>query len=85
LNYRATNWTYLTLYPTNIKRDKKTCCLRINPSVGERKGRGCAIFDYNGDNHVDDDDDKEDDDENDDDAHTYEDDSNNTLFPSTMP
>jgi hypothetical protein len=87
LNYRATNkrrnWKYLTLYPTNIKRNKRTCCLGINLSVEKRKGRGCAKFDDNGDKHFDDE--ENDDDDDDDDAHNYEDDSNNCLFPSTMP
>jgi hypothetical protein len=59
-----------------------TCCLGINLSVGERKGRECAKFDGNGDNRDDDDDDNEDDD--DDDVHNYEDDRNNSLFRSTM-
>jgi hypothetical protein len=55
-------------------------CLGINLSVGERKGRGCAKFDDNGDNNNDDDDDNEDDD-----AHNYDDDSNHSLFLPTMP
>lgn len=77
--------TYLTLYPTKIKWNKKTCSLGTTLSAGERKGRGCAKFNENGDNHNDDDDDNEDDnDDEDDDAHNYEDDSNNCLFPSTV-
>jgi hypothetical protein len=79
------NAALATLYPTNIKLNKTTCCLGINLSAGERKGRGCAKFDDNGDNHEDDDDDNEDNDDNDEDAHNYDDDNNNSLLPSTVP
>jgi len=80
------NAALATPYPTNITLNKRTCCLGINLSVGERKGRGCAKFDGNGDNHDDDDDDNDDDDDdNDEDAHNYDDDNNNSMFPSTVP